>query len=86
MCVFKVYSSRRALDGTVEAPGLLPEDLVIVLSTLFFVRLVDRCFEWRDQIDRDSSLLESSARIMPVSRLEKKGLRYGTHAVMMPSA
>lgn len=84
--MFKVYSSCRASDGTVEAPGLLPEDPDIALSTLFFVRVVDRFFEWYDQMDRDSSLLESSARIMPVSRLEKKGFKYGTHAVIMLSA
>ena len=65
---------------------MLLEDLDIVIMAPFFRPDVDRPFDCRVQIDRDSSLLESSARSMPVSKLEKKGLRYGTHAVMMLSA
>ena len=63
---------------------LLPIDLNIVLEEPLL--RAELLLYPSDQMDRDAKRRESSALIMPVSRLAKNGFRYGMHAVMMLKA
>lgn len=72
-------------DSTIPLPiFLLPIDFNIVLDKFFFGPEV--LLYPIPQVDLKSRRRESSDLIIPLSKLEKKGLRYGTHAVIMLSA